>query len=69
MKRPEAPIVDWSHDRAFRSVKREVESMSDAKLSLMLFHTIWESARRRDRDSVIKQLRGQADHLERGLVH
>ena len=63
------PAEDAARDRAFDSVKGEVQSMSDAKLSLMLFHSIWESARRRGRDSVIKQLRGQADRLERGLVH
>ena len=63
------PAKQAAHDRAFDSVKREVESMSDAKIYWVLFHSIWESARRRDRDSVIKQLRGQADRLERGLVH
>ena len=63
------PATKAAFDRLFARVKPEVESMSDAKLYAMLFHTIRESARRRDRDSVIKQLRGQADCLERGLVH
>ena len=58
-----------AQERMFARVKLEVECMSDAKLYWMLFHTIRESARRRDRDSVINQLRGQADCLERGLVH
>ncbi len=75
MKRPKTQIANWTpakqaaHDRVFDSVEREVEIMTDARLYMMLFHSIRESARRRDRDSVIKQLRGQADCLERGLVH
>ncbi len=63
------PATKAAFDRLFARIKPEVESMSDAKLYAMFFHVIRESARRRDRDSVIKQLRGQADNLERGLVH
>jgi len=63
------PATKAAFDRLFARVKPEVESMSDAKLHAMFFLVIWESAQRRDRNSVIKQLRGQADHLERGLVH
>jgi len=63
------PAEEAANDRIFARVESEVESMSDVKLYWVLFHSIRESARRRARDSVIKQLRGQADRLERGLVH
>ena len=43
------PAEQAEIDRVFDSVKREVEIMTDARLYMMLFHTIRESARRRDR--------------------
>ena len=59
------PATKAAFDSLFAEVKPEVESMSDSKLYAMLFLVIRESVGRRDRNSVIKQLRGQADCLER----
>ncbi len=64
-KKTEPNEMTPAQEIMFARFKLEVESMSDAKLHFMLFHTIHESARRHSRDRVIRQLRGQVRHLER----
>ena len=63
------PAEQAEDERLSAGIKRAVGRMSDAKLCWVLFHSIWESAERRDRAWVAKQLRREADRVERGIVH